>query len=84
MLAGKDFVFIHIEAPDEAGHNGDYNQKIDSIEHLDERLIGRLLTKLNEEVVITFLTDHYTPVSVRKHTNDPVPFLIFSPPKVTS
>lgn len=79
-LENHDLVFIHVEAPDEAGHSGDYRQKIRSIEDLDKRLIGRLVKNLNRQnCAIAVLSDHATPVSVRTHTNDPVPFTISSP-----
>jgi 2,3-bisphosphoglycerate-independent phosphoglycerate mutase len=79
-LENHDLVFIHVEAPDEAGHNGDYRQKIRSIEDLDKRLIGRLVKGLNlQNCVIAVLSDHATPIRVKTHTNDPVPFTINSP-----
>ncbi len=78
-LEKHDMVFVHVEAPDEAGHSGDPLQKIKCIEDLDKRLIGRLLDGLNQECAIAVLPDHATPISVRTHTNDPVPFAICSP-----
>jgi len=78
-LEKHDMVFIHVEAPDEAGHSGDPIQKIRSIEDLDKRLIGRILDGLNQECAIAILPDHATPISVRTHTKDPVPFTICSP-----
>jgi len=79
-LEMHDMVFIHVEAADEAGHSGDYEQKIRSIEDLDKRLIGKLLEGLEgQEYAIAVLPDHATPVSVRTHTKDPVPFTICSP-----
>lgn len=79
-LENHDLVFIHVEAPDEAGHNGDYRQKIRSIEDLDKRLIGRLVKGLNlQHCIIAVLSDHATPIRVKTHTNDPVPFTINSP-----
>lgn len=78
-LEKYDMVFVHVEAPDEAGHSGDYRQKIKTIEDLDERLVGRLLNGLNQECTVALLPDHATPISVRTHTRDPVPFIICSP-----
>ncbi len=78
-LENLDLVLIHVEAPDEAGHFGDYEQKIKTIEDLDKRLIGRLLKGLDQECAFAILPDHATPVSVRTHTRDPVPFTIRSP-----
>lgn len=79
-LETHDLVFIHVEATDEAGHSGDYEQKIRSIEDLDKRLIRKLLDGLEEqEYAIAVLPDHATPISVRTHTKDPVPFTICSP-----
>ncbi len=72
-------VLIHVEAPDEAGHYGDHEQKIRTIEDLDRRLLGRLLEGLDQECTIAVLPDHATPIKVRTHTKDPVPFTICSP-----
>jgi len=78
-LEEHDLIFVHVEAPDEASHQGDYELKIKCIEDLDRRLVGRVLNRLPEECVICILTDHCTPVSVKNHTSDPVPFTIYSP-----
>ncbi len=79
-LETRDLVFIHVEATDEAGHSGDYEQKIKSIEDLDKRLIGKLLDGLKgQEYALAVLPDHATPVSVRTHTKDPIPFAMCSP-----
>ncbi len=79
-LKNHDLVFIHVEAPDEAGHSGDYEQKIQCIEDLDKRLIGRLMNGLDlQHYSLAVLPDHATPIRVRTHTNDPVPFTIKSP-----
>ena len=78
-LETKDFVFIHIEAPDEAGHNGDIKAKISAIEHIDREIIGAILNRFNEndDVRILVLPDHPTPVKLRTHTSDPVGFVLF-------
>jgi 2,3-bisphosphoglycerate-independent phosphoglycerate mutase len=78
-LKNYDMVLIHVEAPDEAGHFGDYEQKIRTIEDLDKRLIGRLLKGLDQKCTVAVLPDHATPIRVKTHTRDPVPFTICSP-----
>jgi len=77
-LKNCDLVYIHVEAPDEAGHNGDFRLKVKTIEDLDKRLIGRVLDHLDGDYVISVLTDHPTPVKLRTHTSDPVPFAIYN------
>ena len=81
-LKTNDFVYLHVEASDEAGHEGDVDLKIRTIENLDKRAIGILfeeLQKLDEPVAIAVLPDHPTPCAIRTHTNTPVPFLIYKP-----
>jgi 2,3-bisphosphoglycerate-independent phosphoglycerate mutase len=78
-LKDNDMVFVHVEAPDEAGHARDYLQKVKTIEDLDERLLGRILAGLKEPYAIAILPDHPTPIRIGTHTNDPVPFAIYSP-----
>jgi len=78
-LADRDFVFIHVEAPDESGHMGDADLKVGAIEDLDEKVIGTVmkgLPALGPHRVLV-LPDHATPVSLKTHTSDPVPFLIY-------
>lgn len=78
-LKKRDFVYIHVEAPDEAGHEGNIDKKIKAIEDLDKRLIGRILNSLKSgEFTIAVLPDHATPIEVCTHTLDPVPFAIYS------
>ncbi len=78
-LKKKDFVYIHIEAPDEAGHNGDLKNKIASIERIDKDIVGPILNHFdkNDDVRILILPDHPTPVKLRTHTHEPVCFLMF-------
>ncbi|WP_287586975.1 cofactor-independent phosphoglycerate mutase [Candidatus Borrarchaeum sp.] len=76
-LETYDLVYVHIEAPDEASHQGDLNLKIKCIEDFDKRVVGRILKKLKDNIKLTVLTDHYNPISVRTHTCEPVPFLIY-------
>ena len=78
-LVENDFVFVHVEAPDEAGHERDYVKKVKAIEDLDKRLLGKLLKSLKEPYAIAVLPDHATPITVGTHTRDPIPFAIKSP-----
>ena len=78
-LEKKDFVFVHVEAPDEAGHCKDHALKVKAIEDLDRRLLGRILDGLKEPYAISISPDHPTPIKVGTHTRDPVPFAIKSP-----
>ena len=77
-LEDNDLVFVHVEAPDEAGHERDIAKKVKAIEDLDKRLLGKLLAGLKEPYAIAVLPDHPTPISVGTHTRDPVPFVIHS------
>jgi 2,3-bisphosphoglycerate-independent phosphoglycerate mutase len=74
-----DMVFVHVEAPDEAGHSRNYELKVKTIEDLDKRLIGRLLDGLKEDCAMAVLPDHPTPIKIGTHTRDPVPFTIYNP-----
>lgn len=78
-LRDKDLVFVHVEAPDEAGHQGDLEAKIKAIENFDTKIVGVTLDGLKkmEEFSLLVLTDHYTPIMVRTHVGNPVPFVIF-------
>ncbi|MDD4980599.1 MAG: cofactor-independent phosphoglycerate mutase [Candidatus Omnitrophica bacterium] len=78
-LEKDDFTFVHVEAPDEAGHNGDLREKITAIERFDQLVAGTILNALKhkDNFRILVLPDHATPVSVRTHTADVVPFGIF-------
>ncbi len=78
-LEKKDFVFVHVEAPDEAGHNGDLREKITAIERFDQLVVGTILKALKRKknYRILVLPDHATPISVKTHTSDIVPFGIF-------
>lgn len=79
-LKEKDFVFLHIEASDEAGHEGDVALKIKTIEYLDSRIVKPVYETTaawNEAVTIAVLPDHPTPCAIRTHTNKPIPFLIY-------
>ena len=77
---GYDFAYIHVEAPDEMGHQGSMEKKIKAVENLDERVIKRLTDALNEKNVdyrLLVLPDHPTPIRLRTHTADNVPYLLF-------
>jgi 2,3-bisphosphoglycerate-independent phosphoglycerate mutase len=79
-LQTDDFVFVHVEATDEAGHDGDLDLKLKAIDYLDQRLIKPIFEateKIDEPVCIAILPDHPTPVEQRIHVNEPVPFLIY-------
>ncbi len=81
-LKTDDFVYLHIEASDEAGHEGDVPLKLKTIEYLDRRVVGPVCEALknwSEPVAVAVLPDHPTPCELRTHTNDPVPFLIYYP-----
>ncbi len=80
LESGLDFVYIHMEAPDECGHHGDIDNKIYSIEQIDEKVVGKIVKELNakgEEYSILIMPDHPTPISTMTHCADPVPFLIY-------
>lgn len=81
-LKTDDFVFLHIEASDEAGHEGDVELKIKTIENLDARVVKPIVeavSKGNEPVTIALLPDHPTPCALKTHTRKPVPFVIYRP-----
>ncbi|MDY6863062.1 MAG: phosphoglycerate mutase, partial [Thermodesulfobacteriota bacterium] len=79
-LEEKDFVFIHVEAPDETGHEGDVSKKIKAIEDFDEKIVKAVFNGMKKfsKYKILILPDHYTPIIKRTHTNEPVPFVIYS------
>ena len=76
-LETYDLLYVHVEAPDEASHQGDWKQKVKCIEDFDKRLVKRILDNLKDDIKLAVLTDHYNPISVRTHTREPVPFLIY-------
>jgi 2,3-bisphosphoglycerate-independent phosphoglycerate mutase len=80
LLSGKDFVFLHIEAPDECSHQGSIEDKIKAIELIDEKIVGyvkRAMDISRKDYRLMVLPDHPTPISIRTHSPDPVPFVIF-------
>lgn len=79
-LQHDDFVFVHVEATDEAGHDGDLDLKMRAINYLDQRLIRPIIEaieQMSEPVCVAVLPDHPTPVELRIHVNEPVPFIIW-------
>ncbi|MFZ5644177.1 MAG: cofactor-independent phosphoglycerate mutase [Bacillota bacterium] len=76
---GAEFVYLHIEAPDEAGHQGNTELKVRSIEEIDRKVLGPLFKEMEQfgEFRLMLLPDHPTPISVMTHTSDPVPFVIY-------
>jgi 2,3-bisphosphoglycerate-independent phosphoglycerate mutase len=75
-LKNLDFVFVHVEAPDEAGHNGNYKEKIEAIERFDLNVVGTMLDGLEafDDYRIMVVSDHFTPIPKRTHTPEPPPF----------
>ena len=76
-LEKNDFVFVHVEAPDEAAHMGNLDEKIKAIERFDW-MVGLILDELKAPYKILVLPDHFTPIPVKTHTREPVPFAIYS------
>ncbi len=84
---GYDFTYIHVEAPDEMGHQGSLERKVQAIEYLDERVIGpvtKALDEAGEAYRILVLPDHPTPIRIRTHTSSPVPYLLYDSTNVQS
>ncbi|MGI6095609.1 MAG: cofactor-independent phosphoglycerate mutase [Lachnospiraceae bacterium] len=81
---GYDFAYIHVEAPDEMGHQGSLEKKIQAIENLDQRVIALVkkgLEEANEEYRMLIMPDHPTPIRLRTHTSDPIPYLLYDSTK---
>ena len=80
LKSDVDFVYIHVEAPDESGHAGDVQCKIDAIQAIDKDILGYLeegLKAAGEDYAIMLLPDHPTPIEIRTHSTDPVPFVLY-------
>ncbi len=80
LNGGCDFAYIHLEAPDEMGHQGSYERKVKSIENLDQRIVKRVIERMEqsgEEFRMLILPDHPTPVAIRTHVSDPVPYMLY-------
>lgn len=81
-LRKHDFVYLHIEASDEAGHEGNVDLKVKTVEYLDKRIVKTIMNEIStwdEPVRVALLPDHPTPCALRTHTHKPIPFLIFDP-----
>lgn len=79
-LKDVDFVYIHVESPDEAGHSGNYRDKLKAIEDFDALVVGPVMKGLQEKFDtyrILLMPDHATPIKLRTHTDVPVPFVLF-------
>lgn len=76
---GQDFVYVHVEAPDECGHRHEIENKKKSLELIDEKILGPVLNALEEydDYKVLIMPDHATPLELRTHTNDPIPFLMY-------
>lgn len=75
-----DFVYIHMEAPDEMGHQGSLERKIKAIEYVDSRVLAAIVDKMDasgEDYRMLVMPDHPTPISCRTHTSDPVPYMLY-------
>ena len=86
-LESKDFVLIHVEAPDEAGHNGSAPDKVRAIERIDEEMLSTILARAKRDgnMTVLVLPDHPTPVAIRTHSQEPVPFVFYpAPPGLSS
>lgn len=80
LQRGNDFVYIHVEAPDECGHQGNLEEKIRAIELLDEKVVKPVYEALmdqEEDFRLLIMPDHPTPVALRTHTSDPVPYVLY-------
>jgi 2,3-bisphosphoglycerate-independent phosphoglycerate mutase len=78
FLEGSDLVYVHVEAPDEASHEGSLEKKIQAIESFDQEVVGTILEGLNrfESWSLLIITDHFTPIQVMTHTREPVPLAV--------
>ncbi len=77
---GSDFLYVHLEAPDEAGHRHEIDNKVKAIELIDEKIVAPILNALEEdgeEFAMLIMPDHPTPLAIRTHTSDPVPYIIY-------
>ncbi len=81
-LESKDFVLIHVEAPDEAGHNGSVPDKVRAIERIDREMLGPILQRARSggDLSVLVMPDHPTPIAIRTHSQEPVPFIFYPGP----
>jgi len=78
---GADFVYVHLEAPDEAGHRREIENKVKAIELIDEKIVAPVVSYLecqNEDFAMLVMPDHPTPLAIKTHTSDPVPYIIYN------
>jgi 2,3-bisphosphoglycerate-independent phosphoglycerate mutase len=81
-LLSVDLAYVHVEAPDEAGHAGDWEAKVEALENFDAKVVGAFLdetVRVNEDFAFLLMPDHFTPIEVRTHVPDPVPFAFYHP-----
>lgn len=81
---GNDFVYVHVEAPDEMGHQGSVERKIQSIENLDSKIIKPIyegVTGVGEDIRMLIMPDHPTPIKIRTHTDEPIPYMLYDSTK---
>jgi len=85
-LATRDIIYIHVEAPDEAGHNGDLHGKIKAIEEIDKKIVGPVKEYMKDKMPfrMLILCDHLTPLALRTHSPEPVPFILYDSTKEKS
>lgn len=84
LKEGADYIYIHVEAPDECGHRGETDNKVKSIEFIDEKILGPLVEKIvadGEDVSVLIMPDHPTPIATKTHARDEVPFMIYNSTK---
>ncbi|MBR3844022.1 MAG: phosphoglycerate mutase, partial [Clostridia bacterium] len=76
---GQDYVYIHVEAPDECGHRGEVDNKVKSLEIIDRKILAPILQQMKEidEFTLLIMPDHPTPLSIMTHCSDPVPYLLY-------
>ncbi len=80
LQSGDDFVYIHVEAPDECGHRREVREKVYSIEQMDRKIVGPVMEYLKscgDDYAVLLMPDHATPLRLMTHTADPVPFALF-------
>lgn len=80
LRGGSDFLYVHLEAPDEAGHRHEIDNKVRAIELIDEKIVAPILKALEddgEDFAMLIMPDHPTPLAIRTHTSDPVPYIIY-------
>jgi 2,3-bisphosphoglycerate-independent phosphoglycerate mutase len=77
LLKDHDIVYVHVEAPDEASHEGNVEEKIKAIENIDREVVGTIFEKINDPIRFLIVTDHATPIALKTHYATPVPFAIY-------